>query len=181
MRYLATITLLFVLAGIAGCAEESPAPTASSATVTPAVATEPAAAEAEPVATPKPKRVLPEDEVLDAEREAPIRVRAQELHAIRPEAVRDVELGEEAVVLVRGRARGPGAGAIYGSGPYTYDSPVRVTAIHAGLLQHDELGLVRITMIKHEGKHEREARNGVRPHGWGEYPLSYTLERVELP
>lgn len=164
----------------AGCAEEAPTPAASAPAVTPAAPAAPDVGEAGP-ASAGTSRLLPEDQVLDADREAPVRKLADELKAIRPEAAHGIKVGEEAVVLVRGRAQGAGSGALYGSGPYTHDSSFRTSAVHAGLLGHDELGLVRVRMIKHNGNHESELRNGIRPHPWGEYHASYTLEKIEAP
>lgn len=185
MRHLAcTVLLIAVTTFFAACAEEAPAPAQPAApTAAPAAAPEstptPAPAEAKPAAAPAPAPASPEDEVLDTEREAPIRKKAEELQAIRPKDLLQRKVGDEVVVLVRGAAGGYGAGAVYGSGPYTLDSSIRTTSIHAGLLQDKELGLLRVKVFAHDGEHPSVEQHGIRPNAWGKYHASYTMEKVD--
>jgi hypothetical protein len=142
---------------------------AASTSPTPAVAT--TAPATRPVANAK----YPEDLDVDATRDPQTRAKAGELHAVRPEAMKTLKPGDEAVVLVRADR---GGGALYGSGPYTLDSSIRRAVVHAGVLQHDELGLVRIKVIKFDGDHASEPRNGVTPAKWGKYHASFTVDKL---
>lgn len=121
--------------------------------------------------------VLPEDQIIDAALEAPIRARAAEQKAVRPGDLPKYAVGQSVLVLVRGRIND---GGIYGSGPYTLDSSIRRAAIHAGLLKDGELALLAATIVKHPGDHTSEERNGVRPNKWGKYHASYLIEKVNM-
>ena len=136
----------------------------------------PAAATTTPATLPVANAKYPEDLDVDATRDPQTRAKADELHAIRPEAMKTLKPGDEAVVLVRADR---GGGGLYGSGPYTLDSSVRRAVVHAGILQHNELGLVRVKVIQFDGDHTSEPRNGVTPAKWGKYHASFTLEKVE--
>jgi hypothetical protein len=118
----------------------------------------------------------PEDLDVDAAHDPQTREKATAMNAIRPENLKTLKPGDEAVVLVRADR---GGGALYGSGPYTLDSSLRRVVVHAGVLQHDELGLVRIKVIKFDGDHASEPKNGVTPAKWGKYHASFTVEKVE--
>lgn len=132
------------------------------------------AVQANPPAAPSPANVSPEDRVDDAALEAPVRAKAEELNAVRPENVLHLPIGSEVVVLTRGR----NSGGLYGSGPYTLDSDCRKAGIHAGLLKEGELGLLRLRVFKHDAEHPSVPAHGVHPNAWGPYHASYTLERV---
>lgn len=151
------------------CRRPAPPATGAEATVTPAAAT------AEPAAEP----VLPENAVVNADREAPIRKKAEELKALRPEDVSRQEVGADAVVLVRGVVSGHGSGIIWGSDPYTLDSNLRTTAVHSGVLRDGELGLVRILVFAGGTEYPSVERNGVQPNTWGKYHSSYTIKKVQ--
>jgi hypothetical protein len=105
-----------------------------------------------------------------------IRERAKELNAISVAEMKNLKVGDEVIVLVRGDK---GGGTIYGSGPYTLDSQIRKAVVHNGALADRELGLVRVKVIKHEGEHPSVPANGIAPTAWGPYHTSYTIEEVE--
>ena len=168
------------LGTLAGC-EDAPPPAQPTAPPT-ATATAPATLpmESQPPSTAEPRAAAsPEDKTVDAEREPRVRARAKELGARAMDRVNMKELkpGDEVILLARGYA---GGGSVYGGGPYTLDSSVRAAAVHAGVLKHDELGLVRVKVIKHEGDHPATPANGVRATPWGKYHTSYTLEKVDV-
>ena len=131
-----------------------------------------------PTTEPVVDRKFPEDLTLDAARDPRVRERARELNAIPVTGMKDLKVGDEVVVLVRADR---GGGTIYGSGPYTIDSQIRKAVIHAGALEHQQLGLVRVKVIKHDGEHPSEPRNGITPTKYGKYHTSYTIEKIDVP
>lgn len=67
---------------------------------------------------------------------------------------------------------------IYGSDIYSDDSPLSVAAVHAGLLQPEEKGVVKVTILGPQEKFESSARNGVTSRGWSNYAGSYRVDAV---
>jgi hypothetical protein len=177
-----SIGISVALAGVCfcGCDKEETYESVSSIEISqtaPESTTVPATTSAAAPAAPAAHSAAsPEDQVIDAATEAPIRARAAELNAIRPLELTRRKIGEEVVVLVRGRLND---GGVYGSGPYTLDSTIRRTAIHAGVLKDGELGLVRVKIFEHPGDHPSVERNGVRPNKWGKYHASYSVEPID--
>ena len=162
---------LAVFAFLAGCDSEEPADPPAQAS---------AGGQAEgggstPPPTTLPGRTFPEDLTID-EGDPQIRERAAQMNAIAVAEMKNLKVGDEVIVLVRGDK---GGGTIYGSGPYTLDSQIRKAVVHNGALADRELGLVRVKVIKHEGEHPSVPANGIVPTKWGPYHTSYTIEKVE--
>lgn len=76
------------------------------------------------------------------------------------------------------RVTGTTVGSIWGSDIYTTDSAVAVAAVHAGVLQAGEAGLVKITVLPGQNGYQATTRNGVTSFTWGTFPASYRLERA---
>jgi len=131
-----------------------------------------------PIPTTIPANVYPEDLTVDAEREPGVRAKAKELNAVTPQDMKNLKIGDEVVILVRGDR---GGGTIYGSGPYTLDSSLRKAVVHAGAVGDKQLGIVRVKVMKHEGEHPSVPANGITPTKWGAYHTSYTLEAIDVP
>ena len=131
-----------------------------------------------PTTEPAVDRKFPEDLTIDPDRDPRVRAKAKELNAISVTGMKDLKAGDEVVVLVRADR---GGGTIYGSGPYTIDSQLRKAVIHAGALEHQQLGLVRVKVIKFDGEHASEPRNGITPTKYGKYHTSYTIEKIDVP
>lgn len=165
---LATLVLIIVPFA-AGCDSEEPEPASGASSAGTGASTPPPAT--------LPARNFPEDLTVDAERDPMIRERAAEMNAIAVAEMKNLKVGDEVIVLVRGDK---GGGTIYGSGPYTLDSAIRKAVVHNGALADRELGLVRVKVIKHEGEHPSVPANGIVPTKWGPYHTSYTIEKVEL-
>lgn len=163
---------------LAGCDRgetPKPAPPASNSNAATAAPT-PSVPTSAPATRPAAAAVkYPEDRDVDAARDPQTREKATAMNAIRPEGMKTLKPGDEVVVLVRADS----GGALYGSGPYTLDSSLRRAVVHAGVLQHDELGLVRIKVIHFDGDHTSEPKNGITPAKWGKYHASFTVEKVE--
>jgi hypothetical protein len=112
----------------------------------------------------------------DPQHEQRVRTTAAELGAV--ESMPGLNVGQEAVLLIRGKRQG---GPVWGSGPYTTDSDFAVAAVHAGLLEDGELGLVRVKVVQHEGEHRPSNKHGVLSRPWGSYRSSFTLEKIDVP
>lgn len=78
------------------------------------------------------------------------------------------------------RVTGSTAGSIYGSGIYTYDSPLATAAVHAGALKQGETGIVRVTMLGPQSSYASTNKNGVQSNAYGAYSGSYRLESAQL-
>jgi hypothetical protein len=98
------------------------------------------------------------------------------MNAIRPEGLKALKPGDEVVVLVRADR---GGGGLYGSGPYTLDSSLRRAVVHAGVMEHNQLGLVRVKVTKNDGDHPSVPKNGVTPTAWGKYHASYAVDKLD--
>jgi hypothetical protein len=148
------------------------AATAASPSTTPTTPTSAPATSAQ-AAAPEP-----EDVIMDAAREAPVRARAKELNAVPVRDTKNRKAGDELVVLVRGDKN---AGGIYGGGPYTADSAIRKAVVHAGAAAQGELVLVWAKYFQNDQPHPSVPANDVKPNAWGKYHLSYTVEKIEVP
>lgn len=177
-RFLLLSVALLLVACESRKADESPAEAAQTQSGESAAVAPEASAQLASQSVPAPAHVWPEDEVRDAAAESPVRARAAELQAIRPEAVNALKAGDIVFVLVRGNPR---AGTVYGSGPYTLDSRLRTAAVHAGLLAEGELGVLKLEVITSDDEHPSIERNGVRPNRWGRYAASYVLHDAMTP
>jgi hypothetical protein len=86
------------------------------------------------------------------------------------------EVGKSFYFKVTGRATG---GAVWGSDIYTDDSALSVAAVHAGALKDGQEGIVKVTILKHEGTYDSTTRNGVTTAAFGTYPgSSFRVEAV---
>lgn len=69
------------------------------------------------------------------------------------------------------------AGGVWGSNPYTADSMLAKAAVHAGVLQPGEAGLVTVTILPGQLSYVGSTHNGVTTRGWGPFELSFRVER----
>lgn len=81
-------------------------------------------------------------------------------------------VGETLPVQVTGST---GSGSLWGSEIYTADSQVARAAVHAGLLQPGETGLLAVTMLPGQSAYHGSSRNGLTSASYGSYNLSYSL------
>jgi len=72
----------------------------------------------------------------------------------------------------------PKAGTVWGSDVYTDDSPVAAAAVHAGVLQPGEAGVVRVTILPGQASYEGSTRNGVTTSSYNSFGGSYRVERA---
>lgn len=69
-------------------------------------------------------------------------------------------------------------GSLYGTDIYTSDSRPATAAVHAGLLRVGESGIVKITVLPGQPQYETTHRNGVTSSSYGQWSLSYKIERA---
>jgi hypothetical protein len=73
-------------------------------------------------------------------------------------------------------ANGAAGGTVYGSGPYTTDSPVCPAAVHAGKISFDKGGSVTFQIRGGSPSYEASTRHGIATHAWGSYGSSFTFD-----
>lgn len=83
-------------------------------------------------------------------------------------------LGETLIFEVTGTTNG----VLYGTGTYTDDSPLSTAAVHAGILDVGETGLVAVTITGNEGPYASTTQNGITSRGWQSWDFSYRVESV---
>jgi hypothetical protein len=81
-----------------------------------------------------------------------------------PGNLRDCEtkIGAEFLFRLTGRANG----TVYGTDTYTSDSNLATAAVHAGILQPGEQGVVRVRIVSVLSSYRGSTRNGVSTHSW---------------
>jgi hypothetical protein len=79
------------------------------------------------------------------------------------------------------RVTGNTSGPIWGTDVYTHDSSLAAAAVHAGVLQEGESGVVKVTMLPALPQYHGSTNNGVTSGQWdndGSY-VSYQVERAD--
>lgn len=64
-------------------------------------------------------------------------------------------------------------GSIYGTGVYTYDTPISAAAIHAGVLKPGETADIRVTMLGPVPGFTASTQNGITSNAYSAYPAGY--------
>ncbi len=71
------------------------------------------------------------------------------------------------------RVTGAVAGTVWGTGVYTDDSPLATAAVHAGVLQNGQSGIVKVTILKGQASYTGSTRNGVATSSYSSFSGSY--------
>lgn len=71
-------------------------------------------------------------------------------------------------------------GNTWGTDVYTTDSHLAATAIHAGVLRLGQKGIVKVTILPGQDRYESTTRNGVTSQPWGNWGVSFKVERVTV-
>ena len=71
-------------------------------------------------------------------------------------------------------------GGIWGDGTYTSDSVLAVAAVHAGLLEPGQSGIVSVEIVAGLPAYEGSERHGVTSLAYGPWDVAYRLTGVEL-
>lgn len=71
-------------------------------------------------------------------------------------------------------------GAVWGTEVYTSDSFLAAAAVHAGILQPGEKGVVTVRILPGQKSYRGSTANGVSSRDWGKWGLSFTVEKSHL-
>jgi len=86
------------------------------------------------------------------------------------------QTGKSVIFSVRGQA----TGSVWGDGIYTDDSDLATIAVHAGLLQPGQTGLIKVTIMPGRESYTSATHHGVTSTAFQTFPGSIRVERVEL-
>lgn len=75
------------------------------------------------------------------------------------------------------RVTGSASGSVWGTGIYTDDSTLARAAVHAGLLQVGQTGVVRVTILPGQQSYQGSTQNGVNSGNYGSWSGSYSFVR----
>ncbi|MGD7653688.1 MAG: LCCL domain-containing protein, partial [Verrucomicrobiales bacterium] len=70
-------------------------------------------------------------------------------------------------------------GWIYGSNPYTDDSPISTAAVHSGVIAAGETGVIKLTILPGQSSYTGSTANGVSSFSYGSWFGSYLIEPVD--
>jgi len=110
-----------------------------------------------------------------------------------PHPVRPPPFGSPTPTDVSGQIRGKNGevfhfevtgardGTVWGSDVYTDDSDLATAAVHAGLLQVGQKGIVKVTLLPGQQQYRGSTRNGVTTLDYHAWDGSYRIEAVPLP
>lgn len=68
-------------------------------------------------------------------------------------------------------------GSLYGTGVYTTDSSLATAAVHAGVLNAGQAGVVKVTILPGQKSYLGKTKNGITSSEWSDYDSSYKVER----
>jgi hypothetical protein len=83
------------------------------------------------------------------------------------------QIGKTFVFTVTGAA----AGSVWGTDVYTSDSTLAAAAVHAGILQPGQTGMVRVLILMPPATFQGSTRNGVASMAYGPFPGAYRVTR----
>jgi hypothetical protein len=72
---------------------------------------------------------------------------------------------------------GQGAGSLWGTDVYTTDSTLGMAAVHAGLLQVGETGVIKVTIVQSPMLFVGSTRNGVTSQPYQQFPAAYRISK----
>ncbi len=73
---------------------------------------------------------------------------------------------------------GSTTGGVWGTDIYTDDSNLATAAVHAGVLENDETGVVKVTILPGEEEYQGTESNGVTSWDYGSWSGSYSVEAI---
>ncbi len=69
-------------------------------------------------------------------------------------------------------------GSIYGTDIYTTGSHLGMAAVHSGVLKAGQQGVVKVTILPGQNNYTASMQNGVNSNGYGNWGVSFKVERV---
>lgn len=76
------------------------------------------------------------------------------------------------------RITGLAEGQVWGTDTYTRDSVLGAAAVHAGLLDPGETGVLRVTIVPPLKSYAGTTRNGVTTSDYGDFPHAWQLSAI---
>ena len=73
---------------------------------------------------------------------------------------------------------GANRGTVWGTDVYTDDSSLAAAAVHAGVLNLGQKGVVKVTLLPGQGFYQGTARHGITTANWNAWNASYKVEVV---
>lgn len=70
-------------------------------------------------------------------------------------------------------------GTVWGTDIYTADSMLAATAVHAGVLQVGETGLIKVTILAGQDRYEGSNRHEITSQNFGMFPKSYRVDSTK--
>lgn len=71
-------------------------------------------------------------------------------------------------------------GAVWGTEVYTSDSRLAAVAVHAGLLQPGQKGIIKVRVLPGQKSYKGTTANGVTSRNWGKWTVSFTVEKSRI-
>jgi hypothetical protein len=75
------------------------------------------------------------------------------------------------------RVTGAPNGSVWGTDVYTADSSLAVAAVHAGVLQPGQTGVVKVTMVPAPVAYAGSTRHGITSAAYGNYPSAFRVSK----
>jgi LCCL domain len=75
------------------------------------------------------------------------------------------------------KVTGVNNGSLWGTDVYTTDSTLAMAAVHCGLVQPGQTGVIKVTMLPGQAVYQASTRHGVTSSGYGQYPASYRVHK----
>jgi hypothetical protein len=85
------------------------------------------------------------------------------------------QVGKIFTFKVTGNASG---GTLWGTDVYTLDSSLAAAAVHAGVVKHGEVGVLRIKIVESPDSFAGSTRNGITSYPYPRYPAAYRVIRM---
>jgi len=71
------------------------------------------------------------------------------------------------------------AGSVWGTEVYTSDSHLAAAAVHAGILDPGQTGIVKVRILRGQKTYQASTAHGVTSQVWGAWNVSFTVERYK--
>jgi hypothetical protein len=89
--------------------------------------------------------------------------------------VTESDIGKSMIYEVTGST----TGSVWGTEVYTSDSHLGTVAVHSGLLQPGQVGLIKVRVIRGQRSYQPSTLNGVTSMEYGPWAVSFTVERFK--
>jgi hypothetical protein len=71
-------------------------------------------------------------------------------------------------------------GSVWGSEVFTSDSHLGAAAVHSGVLQPGQKGVIKVRVLGPQKSFMASTRNGVTSNAYGPWHISFTVEKVRM-